>query len=310
MSSRSGCRCRTRARTAGPEHRYGSSSLLDVMRHNLEDLFPGIDRAGSDALPRHAQRRSRAGCGRRRIRRKAWRTRWKRKSGSGASSGRCGWNTAPTPAPAQLQMLMRKLDLGEADLYEMPAELDFTDLFPIAGLNRPRAARCCPGSRWCRRHWPTRTTTSSRSSRAGDLLVHHPYESFDATRRPVHPQRGRGPQGAGPQDDRLPHRRRHAVSSTPWSGAAEAGKQVACLVEVTARFDEQARTSHGPRRWTRSASTSSTASSVSRRIARRPWWSGRTTTACAATLTSAPATTTSRRPGCTPTWGCSPATRC
>ena len=87
-----------------------------------------------------------------------------------------------SPASAtQLLLLSRKHDLGEADIYEMPAELDLTDLFQIAGLNRPdlRDKPWTPLS--CPYHWPTRIPTSSPSSCAGDLLVHHPYESFDAT---------------------------------------------------------------------------------------------------------------------------------
>ncbi len=40
------------------------------------------------------------------------------------------------PASAgQLQLLCRKLELAEADLYEMPSELDHTSLFTVAALS-------------------------------------------------------------------------------------------------------------------------------------------------------------------------------
>src|SRR5262249_7986598 len=82
-------------------------------------------------------------------------------------------------SPTQLQLITHKLDLNDVDLYEMPAELDFTDLFPIAALN-------CPELR--DRPWTPvvpraldEDTDLFAAIRSGDILVHHPYESFDAS---------------------------------------------------------------------------------------------------------------------------------
>ncbi len=140
------------------------------------------------------------------------------------------------PSPTQLQLISHRLDLTEVDLYEMPGELDYTDLFPIAGLNRPEL-RDLP---WT----PTvplafdEDTDLFAAIRAGDILVHHPYESFDAT-----VARFIRTAADDPKVLALKMTVYRTGADTPFIDAliraAEAGKQVACLVEVTARFDER-----------------------------------------------------------------------
>jgi polyphosphate kinase len=139
-------------------------------------------------------------------------------------------------SPAQLQLLSHKLELCQRDLYEAPAELDFSMLFPIAALNRPDLKdRASP---------PIVPPGLDEDAdifaliRAGDLLVHHPYESFEASvGHFIH---------SAAEDPRV-----LALKMTVYrvgsqthfldalARAAESGKQVACLVEVTARFDER-----------------------------------------------------------------------
>jgi polyphosphate kinase len=140
-------------------------------------------------------------------------------------------------SPAQLSTLTRKLGLTEADVYEMPAELDYTDLFPIAGLHRPEL-RDPPWQPVVPAEFADEDADVFAVVRQGDVLVHHPYESFDATV-------GRFIRSAA-DDPRV-----LAIKMTVYRvgsdthfldaliRAAEAGKQVACLVEVTARFDER-----------------------------------------------------------------------
>jgi polyphosphate kinase len=74
--------------------------------------------------------------------------------------------------------------------------------------------------------------------RAGDLLVHHPYESFDAT-----VARFIRSAADDPKVLALKMTVYRVGADTPFIDAlvraAEAGKQVACLVEVTARLDER-----------------------------------------------------------------------
>ena len=143
----------------------------------------------------------------------------------------------PNPDPWTLDFLVRELELSESDVYELPGELDYTDLKPIADL---------PLARLKYEPWapviPPRLADDQADIfsviRSGDLLVHHPYESFsDSVERFVR---------SGADDPKV-----LAVKLTLYrvgdsrslmgslTRAAEAGKQVACMVELKARFDEQ-----------------------------------------------------------------------
>jgi polyphosphate kinase len=140
------------------------------------------------------------------------------------------------PSAAQLPLLTRKLNLTETDLYQMPAELDYTTLFAVAGLNRPELKD---------RPWSPVVPAGFEEDadifaliRTGDLLVHHPYESFDAT-----VARFIRTAAEDPRVLALKMTVYRVGADTPFLDAliraAEAGKQVACLVELTARFDER-----------------------------------------------------------------------
>ena len=143
----------------------------------------------------------------------------------------------PPGSATQLALLTDRLHLDDVQVYEAPAELDFTGLFPIAGL---------PKANLRDRPWepivPAAFADSDGSIfsiiRAGDVLVHHPYESFDATTARFIRSACEDPKVLA-----IKMTVYRIGSDTPFIKslirAAELGKQVACLVEVTARFDEQ-----------------------------------------------------------------------
>ena len=94
--------------------------------------------------------------------------------------------------------------------------------------------------------------------REGDVLVHHPYDSFSTSVEEFIQPGGRRPQGAGHQADPLPHVGRQPDrarrSSGPPSGASRWPRWSSSRPASTSRP-----TSSGPARWRRRACTSSTA---------------------------------------------------
>src|SRR6202008_144054 len=72
----------------------------------------------------------------------------------------------------------------------------------------------------------------------GDLLVHHPYESFDAS-----VERFISAAASDPATISIKMTVYRVGDDTPFVRSlvrtAEAGKQVACVIELTARFDEE-----------------------------------------------------------------------
>jgi len=131
--------------------------------------------------------------------------------------------------------LVSRFELRDSDVYELPGILDYTSLFEIASLPIPEL-RDPP--------WtplpPLGIDPDAdifAAIRAGDVLVHHPYESFDASVERFIREAA---------DDAATTTIKMTVyrlgDDTPFVRslikAAENGKQVACCVELKARFDE------------------------------------------------------------------------
>jgi polyphosphate kinase len=135
-----------------------------------------------------------------------------------------------------VNLLLNRLGLTESQAYPMAGELDYAGLWSIAGLNRPELH----DPPWQPVTPPALADANEdifAALRQQDVLVHHPYESFDAS-----VARFIRAAAADPRVQALKMTVYRIGSDTPFIDAliqaAEAGKQVACLVEVTARFDE------------------------------------------------------------------------
>jgi len=143
----------------------------------------------------------------------------------------------PNPNLKILSLLTDELELQSDDIYELPLELDYYSLKPIADVQRPEL-KYTP---WI----PVVPTGLSDEEsdfldliRESDFLVHHPYESFSATverfiRTAVN----------DPKVIAIKMTLYRTGDDSPFIPlliqAAEMGKQVVCLVELKARFDEQ-----------------------------------------------------------------------
>jgi polyphosphate kinase len=142
----------------------------------------------------------------------------------------------PDPNPWILQFLMSELELTEDDVYELPAELDYDDLKVIADVNIPRL-RYEPWTPVVPQRLADEDTDIFAIVRSGDVLVHHPYESFNAS-----VERFINTAAADPKVLALKMTLYRTSEVSPFVAAlvraAEAGKQVACLIELKARFDE------------------------------------------------------------------------
>ncbi|MCV7154258.1 RNA degradosome polyphosphate kinase [Mycolicibacterium pyrenivorans] len=139
-----------------------------------------------------------------------------------------------------LELLLRELDVAPGDVVEVPGLLDLSSLWQIYGVDRP-ALKDRPFVPATPPAFGERETPKSIFStlRDGDVLVHHPYDSFSTT-----VQRFIEQAAADPNVLAIKQTLYRTSGDSPIVNAlidaAEAGKQVVALVEIKARFDEQA----------------------------------------------------------------------
>jgi len=142
----------------------------------------------------------------------------------------------PDPDPALREMLLSLLELTEQEAYELPGPFDFNTLGTLAGLDLPDL-RDPP--------WTPRVPAAFRNEsiplvnviRRGDMLVHLPYESFDASVERFIREGAADPSTLGVK--MTVYRVGDDTPFVRWLVmAAESGKQVACVIELKARFDE------------------------------------------------------------------------
>ncbi|WP_173923667.1 RNA degradosome polyphosphate kinase [Agromyces sp. Marseille-P2726] len=141
-----------------------------------------------------------------------------------------------------LGLLSRELDVPEQGIFRLSGPLDLSGLFDLARLDRPEL------------HYPTHVPATARQLMPSepnlkadifaavskkDVLVHHPYESFATSVQAFIEQAA-----ADPDVLAIKQTLYRTSGDSPiveaLIDAAEAGKQVLALVEIKARFDEQA----------------------------------------------------------------------
>jgi polyphosphate kinase len=138
------------------------------------------------------------------------------------------------------ELLMRELDLEADQVYVTGGPLDLGALWDFARLDRPelKEAPWTPAT-------PPRLMSDEGPPdvfavlRAGDVLVHHPYDSFSSTVEVFVEEAASDPDVMAIKQT-LYRTSPDTRIVRALIRAAEAGKQVVALVELQARFDEQA----------------------------------------------------------------------
>ena len=133
------------------------------------------------------------------------------------------------------ELLLRELQLGADDLYEISGILDLGSLSELCALNRPEL-KYPPGATLAPPGLGADPSDIFAALRSRDVLVHHPYESF-ATVEAFIDRAAADPDVLAIKQTMY---RTSLESAIPRAliRAAERGKQVAVLVELTARFSE------------------------------------------------------------------------
>jgi polyphosphate kinase len=139
------------------------------------------------------------------------------------------------------ELLVRELELDADDVYEQGGTLGLQGLWSLYELDRPdlKYPRWVPTTQYRLVDSDDERTDVFAELRKGDILVHHPYESFATSVEEFIRQASVDPRVLA---IKLTLYRTSGDSSIIDSliRASEGGKQVAALVELKARFDEQA----------------------------------------------------------------------
>jgi polyphosphate kinase len=139
------------------------------------------------------------------------------------------------------ELLCRELDLGPSDVYSVEGPLDLNGLWAIYALDRPELKEepFAPTT-------PPRLATADdepvdlfAAIREGDILLHHPYDSFATSTEAFIKQASRDPHVLAIKQTLYRTSGDSAIVKA-LIRAADRGKQVAALVELKARGDEAA----------------------------------------------------------------------
>ena len=142
-------------------------------------------------------------------------------------------------APSTLALLARALGLASASVHALPEPLGLGDTWELHRLDRPElkdapfTSVAAPGLRAD----PDGTAELFGRLDAGEILVHHPYESFASSVQAFIEQAADDPQVLAIKQTLYRTTADPIVNALV--RAADAGKQVVVLVELKARFDEE-----------------------------------------------------------------------
>ncbi|MGV9194570.1 RNA degradosome polyphosphate kinase [Microbacterium sp. MC2] len=141
-----------------------------------------------------------------------------------------------------LDLLLNELDITEQEVYRLPGPLDLRGLFDLARIDRPELRYPAHVPRTAAAFQPPDQSSGTdlfAAIRKGDVLVHHPYESFTTSVVAFLEQAARDPHVLAIKQT-LYRTSGDSPIVEALIDAAENGKQVLALVEVKARFDEAA----------------------------------------------------------------------
>ncbi|MFN8791966.1 MAG: polyphosphate kinase 1 [Bdellovibrionales bacterium] len=208
-------------------------SLLDVITANLQDLFPNMQvlnvmpfritrNADSDRDDEDAEDLLQSIAEELRQRRFAEVVRLQH---------------GPDPDPWILQFLIDELELKPEDVFEHPGDLDYSDLSFFGELSKPHLkfdgfSPVVPSA------FTDESTSIFNIIKQNDHLLHHPFESFSATVERLVREAAHDPRVLA-----IKMTLYRTGDNSPFVKAlieaAEMGKQVVCLIELKARFDEE-----------------------------------------------------------------------
>ena len=220
----------------GRLYRFGATkrfiSLQQIIAHNLDDLFPGMEIV--EVLPFRVTRNAETERDNEDAEDLLEQIQQQLRERRFARVVRLEVGTRPNDRI--MRFLEDELGLADDDLYETDGMLDWGTLNEIADIDIPE------------QRWPKWTPVAPHGLedenadifgliRQGDVLVHHPYESFDHSVERFIEQAA-----ADPKVLAIKQALYRTSGDSPFIPslirAAESGKQVAVLVELRARFDE------------------------------------------------------------------------
>lgn len=140
------------------------------------------------------------------------------------------------------ELLIREFEISEQEVTTLPSPIDLRAMFTISGIDRPelRYKRHVPVTNaYLRPDNPSEKANIFEAVSKREVLVHHPYESFSTSVQAFLEQAA-----ADPHVLAIKQTLYRTSGDSPIIAslikAAESGKQVLAMVEIKARFDEEA----------------------------------------------------------------------